>query len=104
MGKKDDIKLSIVEPKAPKEIANPKNEREAAASPYHREWAKAREVEMANLFGHKTFKIVDSKPTTRLLGTKFVYVVRKSFQLESFSPTHEIYRSAARPVHTEENS
>lgn len=67
MGKKDDIKLSIVEPKAPKEIANPKNEREAAASPYHREWAKAREVEMANLFGHKTFKIVDSKPTTRLL-------------------------------------
>ena len=76
MGKKDDIKLSIVEPKAPKEIANPKNEREAAASPYHREWAKAREVEMANLFCHKTFKIVDSKPTTRLLGTKFVYVAK----------------------------
>jgi len=59
-----------------KEIANPKNEREAAASPYHREWAKARGVEMANLFGHKTFEIVDSKPTTRLLGTKFVYVAK----------------------------
>ena len=38
-----------------KEIVNPKNERDAAKSPYHREWAKAREVEMANLFGHDTF-------------------------------------------------
>jgi len=59
-----------------KEIINPSNEREAARSPYHREWAKAREVEMANLFGHKTFEIVDSKPNMRLLGTKFVYVAK----------------------------
>jgi len=59
-----------------KEIVNPKNERDAAKSPYHREWAKAREVEMANLFGHETFEIEDSKPNTRLLGTKFVYVAK----------------------------